>query len=284
MTLRMRLAIVILFLLLLVAGCRTSILPATFAYIDENRLAAIYDLAHRRVLWKSEWPVPAQVGPAWSPDGNILAFACVEPSEKAQRIVLLNVSGFETKHITINRSDLFLEGNLYWDWSQSGRFLALSGVGYPKLPVVVVNAEDAKPVASIVTAGSMIWSDDDSLLCYNRWVGPAEASRAHDELVLLDLVIYKYQSDTEKYVKDTKGRNYPITDYNVPQSEQEKPPEQYRSAYEITHGWSKNRSGDWLISAGNRGETSWIFLFPVNSDRPTQIVKGDFPVWEPEPD
>jgi len=255
--------------------------------------------------------VPAQVGPAWSPDGNILAFACVEPSEKAQRIVLLNVSGFETKHITINRSDLFLEGNLYWDWSQSGRFLALSGVGYPKLPVVVVNAEDAKPVASIVTAGSMIWSDDDSLLCYNRWVGPAEASRAHDELVLLDLesgesqtvivgelgyaitpikwsddgaVIYKYQSDTEKYVKDTKGRNYPITDYNVPQSEQEKPPEQYRSAYEITHGWSKNRSGDWLISAGNRGETSWIFLFPVNSDRPTQIVKGDFPVWEPEPD
>jgi hypothetical protein len=165
--------------------------------------------------------------------------------------------------------------------------------------------------ASFASVGNLIWSPDGKTISYSALCGPPEPSLSHEELVAVDLqstqstvlfrgelgysvdpvgwsedraVIYRYfnAATSERYVKDTKGRTYAEVDryYNLVQAEEEPPEESYSGLENVT-GWSKNASGEWLVSGGTHSSPHWIGLVPPGAKKASEVVSGSWPAWRP---
>lgn len=260
-------------LALVLCGCVNPTTERVFAFIDEHGFPSIYDLGTRRVIWRAERPAPAQVGPTWSPDGSLLAYGAFDSVSGVAYIGCLNTDSMECRYLPVS-PELFLIG-ISWCWSASGSYLLARAPGVPALDATLINIRSMGVVKSFPMNGEPLWSPDEKSLSYDVVSGSEGGVARQRNLVVLDLqtgdstvllngepgirltavawtedgaVVYVSESDSERHVRDTKGREYDSAAYLTIPTDAERPPELFYKDMVTVTASDKNVAGEWLVS------------------------------------
>lgn len=183
-----RAAILGLLLIGFLAGCSAIPRRGVFAYIDEYGRTAVYDLASRRVIWHSDHSGPQSISPAWSSNGDLLAFVFTDPSDGDACLGYVELNGMTIKEVDLNEPAEFLinpGGDL--SWSPSGSFVMLGTSGYPASTFLIIDIQKGAVIRRSVAWGKVLWSPEGDRICYPALHGGTRSPDARYDLVVVDL-------------------------------------------------------------------------------------------------
>ncbi len=123
-----RSAIVGLLVIGLLTGCSGVRGEGVFAFRDHEGRAAIYDLASRRIIWRSDCAVDTR--PEWSPKGDSLGFAYADPSDGYAYLGYVELSDMTVIKVDLNEpAEVFLKYVPELEWSPWGSLLMVESPG-----------------------------------------------------------------------------------------------------------------------------------------------------------
>lgn len=303
----------VLVMLLLFSPACGRVTPAVqgrFAYIDENGHAAVFDLAHSKQEWVDS-ETRKCTRPAWSPDGQTIAFLATEPMSGKQSIILLNLTQGTMKSYTIQDSIQPLDPTMVYGslvWSATGRYVTLQTGGQPSHVVLVIEAATGKE--SLRTgAVAALWSSEGDTIALAPLTWAKEPNERSTDLVLVDIATGKQvvQARGEKghwlipmawtpdkglvYRDSTPYTSGPTYYYDLKGNRFDS-----FSPTRLTppNGWKPSQAtgqlcGDpavdpktgHILFAAQQESGIWIWLNPKGSQTFRKLVKGLEPVWQP---
>lgn len=304
-----RAAILGLLLVSLLTGCSSIRAQGVFAYVDDQGRTAVYDLASRRLIWRSDHAGPEAMGPAWSPKGDLLGFAYRDPSDGHAYLGYVELGGMTVGKVDLNEpAETFFSSAVELSWSPSGSLLMLRTSGYPYSEVLIADIHKGSIISRFVTSGNVLWSPDGHRICYPILRGTAASPDTyHYDLISVDLS--SGQSDTvfsgePGYVisllrwtdnvifgyGSQRGGGYVVRDVSGTQYTQNpsaffaaQPPAAVTAGLGEVGSACQNSTGAWLLTVFQSG-SSWVYYSPNDSTKAVKVVRGHAPSWRPMPD